>query len=101
MLEHSALQESADRGIRTVALTLLATAEDAGKALHASADSVRDGAAADDDLLHDFRVALRRLRSWLRAFDSSLGDTVRRKHERRLRSIVRSTNAARDATVHA
>jgi len=62
---------------------------------------VRGGTAADDDLLHDFRVALRRLRSWLRAFDSSLGNTISLKRERHLRSIVRSTNAVRDAAVQA
>jgi len=98
-VDTSTLSESSDSGIRDIALSLLARAEDAAKALHESADSLSDDSATGDDALHDFRVALRRLRSWLRAFKPSLRPGLRRKHERRLRSIVRSTNAARDAAV--
>lgn len=101
VLDRNTLGESADRGIRLVELMLLAAAEDSSKAFHASADSFREGSASADDSLHDFRVALRRLRSWLRAFEPSFRGTVRRRHQRRLRSIVRSTNASRDAAVQA
>lgn len=55
--------------------------------------------SGDQNDLHDLRVALRRLRSWLRAFQDELSDTVRRKSRRRLRKMTRSTNAARDAEV--
>ena len=98
-LDTSTLRESSDTGIRLIALSLLAKAEEAADAFHGTADSFQEGAAAGDDALHDFRVALRRLRSWLRAFAPTLRPSVRRKHQRRLRSIVRSTNAARDAAV--
>jgi CHAD domain-containing protein len=52
------------------------------------------GAAGDAEALHDFRVALRRLRSCLRAHR----DQVRlpRALKRRLRALMRSTGAARD-----
>lgn len=55
----------------------------------------------DADGLHDVRVALRRLRSWLRAYEPELDDTLRRKTRRRLRRLVRSTDAARDLEVWA
>lgn len=47
--------------------------------------------------LHDSRVALRRLRSWLQSFDSLLD--LKPKHARRLRNIAHSTNGARDAEI--
>src|SRR6185503_3048253 len=78
------------QGIRLVALGLL---EDA----HGAA--VRIATATDPDALHDFRVAVRRLRSWLRAFDDELGDAVRGKDRRRLRDLAHATNAARDIEV--
>jgi CHAD domain-containing protein len=99
VLDKTTLGKSADLGIRLVALSLVTAAEDAAKAFHASTESFREGSAAGDDSLHDFRVALRRLRSWLRAFDPSFRGSIRRKDKRRLRSIVRTTNAARDASV--
>jgi len=52
-----------------------------------------------EDALHDFRVALRRLRTWLRAFDRELGDTVGRGAPRRLRRLSRRTGQARDLEV--
>ncbi len=54
---------------------------------------------ADEEALHDFRVALRRLRSTFRAFRPHLRGRLRRKDERRLRRITSVTNAARDAEV--
>jgi CHAD domain-containing protein len=53
----------------------------------------------DADGLHDLRVAMRRLRSWLRAFRPELSDTVRGRTRRRLRSIAEATNEARDDEV--
>jgi len=57
-------------------------------------------AALDDaEALHDFRVALRRVRSALRSFRAELGDAVPKKLQRRLRDVTRATGAARDAEV--
>lgn len=52
-----------------------------------------------EDALHDFRVALRRLRTWLRAFQPELGDTVGRGTLKRLHRISRCTGDARDLEV--
>ncbi len=52
----------------------------------------------DPEALHDFRVALRRLRSVLRAYRPWL-DGVPKKLRRRLREIARATSAGRDAEV--
>lgn len=57
-------------------------------------------AAADDpEALHDLRVALRRLRSLLRAFAAELRAPVGRKLRRRLRQLAAATNPGRDAEV--
>lgn len=54
----------------------------------------------DDQALHDFRVALRRLRSTLRAYRPWLDNRlVSRKLHRRLKRVTRATGAARDAEV--
>lgn len=54
-----------------------------------------------DDLeaLHDFRVALRRLRSCMQAYQTHLSDTVSKKSRKRLRRFARLTNEARDTEV--
>jgi CHAD domain-containing protein len=52
-----------------------------------------------EEALHDFRVAVRRLRSLARSFRPVLVGSVRRRHERRLRSIAGATSGARDAEV--
>jgi CHAD domain-containing protein len=49
----------------------------------------------DAQALHDFRVALRRLRSVLRAY-ASWCDPVPKNLRKRLRRLARATNAARD-----
>ena len=49
--------------------------------------------------LHAFRVAIRRLRSLLRAYRHWLGRVAGRKPRRWLREVARATNAARDAHV--
>ena len=53
----------------------------------------------DVEALHDFRVALRRLRTLLRSFRDEAGDVVTKKLQRRVRDVARSTNPARDAEV--
>ena len=55
---------------------------------------------ADAEGLHDFRVALRRLRSCLRAFRPELESTVGRRLRRRLRQLADATGARRDLQVH-
>ena len=49
--------------------------------------------------VHDFRVALRRVRSWLRASGTLLGDEVPRDARTALRRLSRRAGAARDAQV--
>lgn len=56
--------------------------------------------AADPEALHDFRVALRRLRSTLRTYRSWIdGRLVSGKLRRRLKRVARATGTARDAEV--
>lgn len=85
------LAQPVAQAARVVALRLLETAD---------AQRRRLGEAGDAEALHDFRVALRRLRSWLRAYRTSLRDSVSGKHRRALREVARATNAGRDAEVH-
>lgn len=54
----------------------------------------------DPEALHDYRVALRRLRSWLRAYDAELREGIGRKARRRLRRLARATGERRDLDVH-
>jgi len=53
----------------------------------------------DPESLHDFRVAMRRLRTLLRGFRAELADAVSKKPQRRLRDLARRTSAGRDAEV--
>jgi CHAD domain-containing protein len=53
----------------------------------------------DAEALHDLRVALRRLRSLLRAYRPWLARSLPRKLRRRLKRLARATNEARDAEV--
>lgn len=54
---------------------------------------------ADGEALHDLRVAVRRLRSCLRAYQSLLGESVGEKLPRRLRKLGELTGPGRDAEV--
>jgi CHAD domain-containing protein len=54
----------------------------------------------NDDGLHELRVALRTLRSWLRAYRGEVKDTLRSKTRRRLSALARATSGARDAEVN-
>jgi len=87
----SELALPAGRGARAVALRLLD---------EASAAAPRVAAGDDDEALHDFRVAVRRLRSWVRAFKDEFGDAVPKKARRRLKDLAQATNPARDRQVH-
>jgi CHAD domain-containing protein len=55
-------------------------------------------ALASEDV-HDFRVAVRRLRSWLRACEPLLGGDVPRALRNKLRKLARRAGRARDAQV--
>lgn len=89
-LDDRTIDLSAEEGARIIALALLGDAKEAAERLPA---------CGDEEALHDFRVALRRLRTALRAFRPWLEGAVRRRQERRLKRIAASTNAARDAEV--
>lgn len=53
----------------------------------------------DPEALHDFRVAVRRLRTLVRAFNGELDHAIPKKLERRVRDLARLTTAGRDAEV--
>ena len=74
--------------IRDRALRLV---RDADKAV------ARFDAKGDARALHQVRLALRRLRGWLRAFDSQL--QMKSRLRRRLQRLARATNIARDAGI--
>jgi CHAD domain-containing protein len=79
----------APEGVTLVCLTHL-------DAAHAAGQRVTD--PSDVEALHDFRVAIRRLRSTLRTYRSQL-DVVPRKLRNGLRDLTRSTTPGRDAEV--
>jgi CHAD domain-containing protein/CYTH domain-containing protein len=86
------LDQTADRGARRLALGFL----DDAAAAHARLEQ-----GADDEALHDLRVALRRLRSTVRAYERHLRGSIGKKDERRLRALADATSEARDLEVHA
>ncbi|HEX7940304.1 MAG TPA: CHAD domain-containing protein, partial [Gemmatimonadaceae bacterium] len=72
----------------------------------AMVDEARDEAitllhARDDDpdAVHDFRVAVRRLRSWLQLWGDELDPIISRKQRRRIRDLAHATGPARDLQV--
>ena len=65
----------------------------------AAAARARLGDPGDAEALHDFRVALRRLRSTIRAYADHLDEGIGRRDRRRLRALARATGAARDGQV--
>ncbi|MCA1804898.1 MAG: CHAD domain-containing protein [Xanthomonadaceae bacterium] len=79
----------------TLAVTRLAT----GYLKEAAAACARLADPGDGEALHDFRVALRRLRSLLRAYRPWLGGALPRKRIRKIGKLARRTGAARDAEV--
>ena len=84
----------AESGARHVALAHL---KDAAGAFHRLATKPRE---EDPEALHDFRVALRRLRSCLRAYRPELRTTVSKRSYARLRQLARATRKSRDLEVH-
>ena len=98
--DETMLREPVERGVRLVAISLLDDARQAGDKLTSLSNELRDGLTAADDAVHDFRVAVRRVRSWVRAFKPWLCDDISRKRRRRLSGIAEATRAARDAAVH-
>jgi CHAD domain-containing protein/CYTH domain-containing protein len=80
-----------DEGSRRLALVHLE---------EAAAARSRVASSSDTEALHDYRVALRRLRSCLRAYDKHLRSSVSRKKLRQLRRLARGTNRSRDLEVH-
>jgi CHAD domain-containing protein/CYTH domain-containing protein len=89
-IDASILDDTTARSARLVALSLM---EDLAR------ERERLAAARDSETLHDFRVALRRLRSWLRALEPSLEGSLPNAAVRRLRRMARESNAGRDAEV--
>ncbi|HEX4963909.1 MAG TPA: CHAD domain-containing protein [Thermoanaerobaculia bacterium] len=79
-----------EEGARLVALSYLDQAAAAREHL-----TVGD----DPEALHDFRVALRRLRSTLRAYRDLLDESVPKKLARRLKRLAGATGPGRDAEV--
>src|SRR6266576_3427699 len=92
--DETMLQEPVDRGVRLVAISLLDDAQKAADKLTNLSKELRDGDTADNEALHDFRVSIRRLRSWVRAFKPWLSDDVRPKQRRRFSRIAETTRIA-------
>src|SRR5262245_54468986 len=90
MFDASILDDTAPRAARLIALSLME---------ELAAERERLSAARASETLHDFRVGLRRLRSWLRALSPSLEGSLPRACIRRLRRMARESNAGRDAEV--
>jgi CHAD domain-containing protein/CYTH domain-containing protein len=89
-IDDRTLDLSPEEGARVLLLGLLAEATEASRAL---------AAGEGDEPLHDFRVAVRRLRSAIRAYRRWVEDSVQPRREKKLKKIARSTNEARDAEV--
>lgn len=88
----SLLDDDAHRASRVVALELLERVR---------AARVRLADPADASALHDFRVAVRRLRSWLSVQGPLLGRATSPKVHRWLRRLAQATNPSRDDEVFA
>lgn len=65
----------------------------------AAAGAAGATARGDAEAVHDFRVALRRLRTWLKALAPSLDDVPRRGTRRRMRKLWRLASKSRDLEV--
>lgn len=84
------LHRTPEEAARRIALALLNEA-------HAACERLDD--ADDEEALHDFRVAIRRLRSTLRAWKHGLRGTLGKRHRAALRSLQQATGGGRDAEV--
>lgn len=81
--------DSAQRASRVVAL----------RAVDSMADAYDRVRKRDPESIHQFRIELRRLRSWMHVYEPVLADTVRGGTIRRLRDIARATTDLRDLDV--
>jgi CHAD domain-containing protein/CYTH domain-containing protein len=77
-------------GARLIALRFIDEAEGAR-------ERFREG--SDPEALHDLRVALRRLRSSLRAYEPYLAESVRARDRKRLKQLATATSLCRDCEV--
>jgi CHAD domain-containing protein len=84
------LSRPPEEGARLIALSYLDQAAAAFPRLQDPSDS---------EALHDFRVALRRLRSCLRSYRPYLEESLPKKLRRRLRDLAGSTGPGRDTEV--
>jgi len=91
-LDRDALDRPAGEILRRICLAEIDRARRARRALESG---------EDPEALHDVRVAVRRLRSTIRAFPHDLESTVGKRLRRRLRELARATNPGRDAEVGA
>lgn len=89
-IDASILDDTAPRSARLVALSLI---EDLAN------ERQRLATERGSETLHDFRVSLRKLRSWLRALEPALEGSLPDACIRRLRRMARESNAGRDAEV--
>jgi len=89
-LDASLLSRSPEETARHLCLGLLQQADGA---------LGRHERGEDDEALHDFRVALRRLRSVIRAYRPYLKGSAKKKPRSRLSALAASTNPARDFEV--
>ncbi|HEX7184504.1 MAG TPA: CHAD domain-containing protein [Thermoanaerobaculia bacterium] len=87
---HGLLSRPPDEGARLLALGFLD---------QAAAAYPRLSDPADAEALHDFRVALRRLRSCLRSYRPLLEASVPRKLAKKLRKLAQATGPGRDTEV--
>src|SRR5262245_23299660 len=90
MLPADILARHAGEAARYIALDLLAQARAAAGRL---------GDDDDAEALHDFRVAIRRLRSTSRAWRAELEPSLRPRHRRALRALQAATGDGRDGEV--
>lgn len=84
------LDQTPEAAVGQIAIELLDAARQA-------LDHLLDG--SDPEALHDFRVAIRRLRSTADAWKRPLRDRLTKKDRRTLRALQRMTGGARDAEV--
>lgn len=89
-MDQPLLSRSPEEGARLLALGFLD---------QAAAAFPRLSDRSDAEGLHDFRVALRRLRSCLRAYRGHLGKSLPKKLEKRLRRLAAATGPGRDTEV--
>jgi CHAD domain-containing protein/CYTH domain-containing protein len=84
------LLRSPEEAARRIALGFLEEARAASRRLDDPDDA---------EALHDFRVAIRRLRSTARAWKPELATALSKRHRRSLRGLQRATGGGRDAEV--